>query len=127
MAREFADEEAIIGWQIDNEIYEGGDGCFCPCCRSGFSEYLRGRYGDIDALNRAWNLNLFSQWYDSFEEVPQPRDAWHNPHLRFEYRTLSRTIRMYSSYTSRLKYLKSTSRFPSAPIQCPSAPWTTAT
>ena len=87
MAREFADEEAIIGWQIDNEIYEGGDGCFCPCCRSGFSEYLRGRYGDIDALNRAWNLNLFSQWYDSFEEVPQPRDAWHNPHLRFEYRT----------------------------------------
>ena len=87
MAKEFADEEAIIGWQIDNEIYEWADGCFCPCCKSGFAEYLRNKYHDIDALNNAWNLNLFSQWYDSFEQVPQPRNAWHNPHLVLEYRT----------------------------------------
>lgn len=87
MAREFADEPGVIGWQIDNEIYAWGQGCFCPCCRGEFAHYLEEKYGTIDALNEAWNLNLFSQAYDCFEEVPPPRDAWHNPHLKFEWTT----------------------------------------
>ena len=82
MAQEFADDPAVIGWQIDNEIYAGeGGGCFCPICQKKFREKLRAQYGTIDALNRAWNLNLFSQWYDDFEDIPAPRRAWHNPHL----------------------------------------------
>ena len=86
MAREFADEEAIIGWQIDNEIYTGDNGCFCPDCVAAFHERLRRQYGTIDALNEAWNLNLFSQWYDDFADIPAPRDAWHNPHLIMAWR-----------------------------------------
>ncbi len=82
MAREFADEPGVIGWQIDNEIYAHGMGCFCPNCRGKFAEYLEKKYGTIDALNAAWNLNLFSQAYDCFEEVPAPRDGWQNPHLK---------------------------------------------
>ena len=87
MAKEFADEPAIIGWQIDNEIYAHSGGCFCPDCQSNFREYLHKKFGDIDALNDAWNLNLFSQWYDDFADIPAPRDAWHNPHLRMEWET----------------------------------------
>ena len=86
MAQEFADDPAVIGWQIDNEIY-AGDGCFCPDCQGKFREYLREKFGNIDALNDAWNLNLFSQWYDDFADIPAPRDAWHNPHLRMEWAT----------------------------------------
>ena len=82
MAKEFAEDPAVIGWQIDNEIYAGeGGGCFCPSCQGKFRERLRREYGTIDALNEAWNLNLFSQWYDDFEDIPAPRHAWHNPHL----------------------------------------------
>lgn len=82
MAREFAEDPAVIGWQIDNEIYAGeGGGCYCPSCQGKFRERLRREYGTIDALNEAWNLNLFSQWYDDFEDIPAPRHAWHNPHL----------------------------------------------
>lgn len=85
MAQEFGRDPAIIGWQIDNEIYAFGGGCFCPNCRGRFAEHLRARFGTIDNLNAKWNLNLFSQAYDSFEEVVPPRDAWHNPHLRMEW------------------------------------------
>ena len=86
MAQEFADDPAVIGWQIDNEIYSFGNGCFCPNCQAKFRERLRKKYKTIDSLNQAWNLNLFSQWYDDFSEIPAPRDAWHNPHLIQEWR-----------------------------------------
>ena len=80
MAREFADDPAVIGWQIDNEIY-AWSGCFCPHCAEKFRGYLKEKYGSIENLNEAWNLNLFSQWYDSFEDIPLAHNAWHNPHL----------------------------------------------
>ncbi len=85
MAKEFADDPAVIGWQIDNEIYSGGLGCCCPECHARFQERMRAKFGTIDKLNEAWNLNLFSQWYDDFDEIPVPRDAWHNPHLIMEW------------------------------------------
>lgn len=82
MAQSFADEENVIGWQIDNEIYTFDMGCFCPACVKEFQASLKAQYHDIDKLNEAWNLNLFSQWYDSFEDIPAPMNGWHNPHLR---------------------------------------------
>ncbi len=85
MGEEFGNDPYIIGWQIDNEIY--GDNCFCPECMRRFHEYLHEQYTDIENLNSRWNLNLFSQAYDSFDEIPAPRDAWHNPHLRLEWMT----------------------------------------
>lgn len=87
MAKTFADHPAVVGWQIDNEIYPWDMGCFCPECIQQFQNALRERYGTIDALNRAWNLNLFSQWYDSFDQIPAPRDAWHHPSLKEQWLT----------------------------------------
>ena len=87
MAQEFGGDPGIIGWQIDNEIYAYDTGCFCPHCVKGFRGWLKEKYGTVDALNEAWDLNVFSQWYDSFDDVPAPRDAWHNPHLIQAWRT----------------------------------------
>ena len=81
MAMEFGRDPRVVGWQIDNEIYAGDGGCFCENCLRRFHEWLEARYGTVDALNEAWDLNIFSQWYDSFDDVPAPRDGWHNPHL----------------------------------------------
>lgn len=88
MAKEFKDDPYVVGWQIDNEIY--GQGCFCPNCAGAFREYLHGKFGDIESLNARWNLNLFSQGYDDFSEIPLPRDAWHNPHLIMEWNIFTR-------------------------------------
>lgn len=86
MAQEFGTEPRVIGWQIDNEIAAFDYGCLCDECRKGFASYLRQRYGTPKELNRRWNLNLFSQEYDSFDQVPPPLPhTWHSPHLKYEW------------------------------------------
>ena len=88
MAEEFGSHPNVIGWQIDNEIAAFDYGCFCPQCIAAFQEHLRARYGSIENLNDRWNLNLFSQAYDSFDQIPQPKPhTWHSPHLKFEWAT----------------------------------------
>ena len=87
MAKEFGQDENVIGWQIDNEIYSDGLGCFCPICQKKFADTLRRRFGDIENLNRSWNLSIFSQEYSDFDEIPTPRDAWVNPHHKLAWRT----------------------------------------
>lgn len=86
MGEEFGRDPHVIGWQIDNEIYDWpGATCFCPNCRAKFIEYLREKYGSIENLNRSWNLNLFSQGYDCFEDLPLPFNSWTNPHHKMEW------------------------------------------
>ncbi len=87
MAQEFGADERVVAWQMDNEIYTYDSNCYCEHCRREFAKYLERKYKTVENLNRRWNLNLFSQWYDSFEQVPMPRGyVWHNPHLRYEWR-----------------------------------------
>lgn len=85
MVQAFGKHPNVIGWQIDNEI-AAFDGCWCEHCRRGFAEHLKARYGTVENLNARWNLNLFSQAYDSFLQVPRPLPhTWHSPHLKFEW------------------------------------------
>ena len=85
LAQEFGDDEAIIGWQIDNEIYHWGSGCCCRHCMAAFHSHLAEKYGDADGVNKAWNLNLFSQAYEVIEDIPAPFNGWHNPHITLEW------------------------------------------
>lgn len=85
MAQEFGDNENIIGWQIDNEIYTPGKGCFCAGCQAKFKAHLKEKFGSTKELNKRWNLTLFSQEYNDFDEIPAPRDAWINPHHQQEW------------------------------------------
>ena len=85
MAKEFGQDPNIIGWQLDNEIYIQGKGCYCEYCVAEFHKYLEAKYVTIDNLNAQWNLNLFSQAYDRFDQIPAPALAWHNPHLLQEW------------------------------------------
>ena len=85
MAQEFGRDPAIIGWQIDNEIYTGDTGCVCEYCMGRFRRRLKEQYGSIENLNARWNLNLFSQAYDDFSDIPPAINAWHNPHIKYEW------------------------------------------
>ena len=85
LGREFGKDPAIIGWQLDNEIYTGDSGCVCEYCMDSFHKRLEEQYGTVEELNRQWNLNLFSQAYEAFEDVPAAVSAWHNPHILFEW------------------------------------------
>ncbi len=71
MAREFANDENIIGWQIDNEFVtmKMGTGCNCPDCTEGFREFLRKRYGTVEELNDAWGHVTWSMNFTTFNEI----------------------------------------------------------
>lgn len=80
------DHPAVIGWQIDNELYNYQNGCFCPLCRKKFQNWLQTKYKTIAALNDAWGGERWSQRYDAFEAVIPPRsDTWNHPSLQVEW------------------------------------------
>lgn len=83
MARQFGSDPSVIGWQLDNEVYpKGSRGCCCQTCAAGFRAWLRDRLGSIEVLNEAWDTALWSQTYQSFEQIPVPLEGtWHNPSL----------------------------------------------
>lgn len=69
VAQRFGRHPALVGWQIDNEM---GGTDHSPATRAAFHDYLRQRFGSIDRLNAAWGLELWSQAYDNFAQVPLP-------------------------------------------------------
>lgn len=97
MGREFGNDPYIIGWQLDNEIYSFGIGCVCRHCMDKYHSDLKEKYKTIENLNKQWNLNLFSQAYDRFDQIPAAIHAWHNPHLRYEWH--------HSHYDSDIRFM----------------------
>lgn len=66
MAKAMAGHPALHSWQIDNEMagYDYG-----PETEANFREWLRQRFGTVEALNEAWGLEFWSQAYDAFDSV----------------------------------------------------------
>ncbi len=87
LAGEFDKTSPVIAWQIDNEFWEE---CFCPRCEAAFRVWLKKRYGTIEKLNEEWLTVLWSQEYQSFDQVPLPNPTRvggrHHPSLRAAYR-----------------------------------------
>ena len=86
----FAGNEAIVGWQIDNEVGSGNN-CYCDECRAAFHAYLERTYGSIDALNDAWGRHFWSLTYTTFAEVPLPLEGA-NPQLALAYRRFQSAV-----------------------------------
>ena len=73
MAKRFAENPNVIGWQTDNELGNShGDLCMCDSCRKSFQGWLAKKYGTVEALNAAWGTQFWSQEYNSFDEVYTP-------------------------------------------------------
>ena len=83
LAETFGRDECVIGWQIDNEVHLwAGWGCYCPHCTRAFREGLRMQFRSIEKLNEAWGTNVWSQTYQSFDQIPAPRPhVCHHPSL----------------------------------------------
>ncbi|MCI8810512.1 MAG: beta-galactosidase [Oscillibacter sp.] len=107
MAEHYKNEEAIIAWQIDNELgHEGSDLCFCNNCRREFQLYLAKKFsGDISVLNSAYGTAFWSQEYNRFGEIPIPTASTvaHNPALRLDWeRFRSESISGFADFQVRL-------------------------
>lgn len=91
MARELGNIPGVIAWQLDNEFKCHVKECFCPVCKDLWHQWLRQKYGSIENLNESWGTEIWSQYYSSFEEIPQPTATpfLHNPSLVLNYRRFS--------------------------------------
>ncbi|MFT4414840.1 beta-galactosidase [Fredinandcohnia humi] len=70
MAEHYANNKAVIGWQIDNELRNVD--CYCAECTEGFRKWLQVRYGTLERLNQEWGTCFWSQVYHNWEEVTPP-------------------------------------------------------
>ncbi|MGL5977436.1 MAG: beta-galactosidase [Erysipelotrichaceae bacterium] len=70
----YANETAIVAWQIDNEIgHEGSDYCTCGKCELAFQQYLEAKYHTIGQLNEVWGSIFWGHTYNSFDEIALPK------------------------------------------------------
>lgn len=67
MAERFGRDPDVIGWQIDNEYT---DESYDPAARAAWAEWLKKRFGTLDALNAAWTTQYWSQTYSDWAQVP---------------------------------------------------------
>ncbi len=88
IARHYAKEPNIVGWQIDNEINNENSECFSPSCQKAFRVWLQKKYGSLDELNRRWGTRFWSQWYTDWAQIdlPFPTPSYHNPALMLDFR-----------------------------------------
>ena len=82
MAECFGKNPHVIGWQLDNEYNRV---CYCERCHKLFQQFLKLKFGTLDALNEHWSTAYWSQTYSTWEQIPLPIGP-HNPGLMLEFR-----------------------------------------
>lgn len=106
-AEHYKNEDAIVAWQIDNELgHEDSDICYCPKCRRAFQGFLEQKFeGNIDKLNEIYGTTFWSQEYNGFDEIPLPSKTitTHNPALRLDWeRFRSESIVKFANFQTAL-------------------------
>ncbi len=71
----YGDHPAVSLWHVSNELGCHNALCYCDTSAAAFRTWLRERYDDIDALNRAWGTTFWSQRYSDFDDVRLPSQA----------------------------------------------------
>lgn len=87
MAKHYADNPAVIGWQIDNELEAYF--CFCEHCTEKYRAWLQKKYGTLENLNKAYGTVFWSGEYSAWSQIKPPLGpyphAWLNPAYMLDY------------------------------------------
>lgn len=99
LAKHYGQNPTILGWQIDNELNCAINTFYSESDHQAFRTFLQDKYITLDALNKAWGTNFWSQTYTDWGQVhlkrPNVRDS-QNPHMALdEKRFISRSCIRY--------------------------------
>lgn len=72
LARRYAQHPAVVLWHVHNEYGAPVGEDFSPQSVAAFREWLRARYGTLDALNAAWGTAFWGQGVGAWEHVSAP-------------------------------------------------------
>jgi len=93
LAKHYANDKRIWGWQLDNEPSHYGQVDHSPAARVSFQKWLKNKYKSIDSLNKTWGNAFWSVRYNTFEQIrtPNPKEliAQPNPHAVLDFRRFS--------------------------------------
>ncbi|MXN90846.1 beta-galactosidase [Flavobacterium sp. Sd200] len=73
LAKHYGKDNRIMGWQLDNEPASNVD--YGTDAQNRFRVWLKDKYKNIDALNKAWGTNFWSVTYSSFDQINLPQHA----------------------------------------------------
>ncbi|MFJ8579627.1 beta-galactosidase [Micromonospora sp. NPDC093277] len=89
VAARYAANPSIVAWHVGNEY---GGACYCELCAAGFRDWLRRRYGSLEALNTAWYTTFWSHTFTDWDQIEPPSaltEHWRGPdHTAFQGITL---------------------------------------
>lgn len=70
MAEHYKNNQAVIGYQIDNELEPNQ--CCCENCADAFKKYLKNKYKTLESINEAYGNVVWSGEYSSWDQVKMP-------------------------------------------------------
>ncbi len=69
LAERYGSNPHVKCWHISNEY--GGE-CYCENCAKAFRVWLQKKYGTIEELNKAWNMEFWGHTIYDWEEIVLP-------------------------------------------------------
>lgn len=69
LAERYAHNPHVTCWHISNEY--GGE-CYCENCEKAFRVWLKKKYGTIEAVNKAWNMEFWGHSVYDWDEIVLP-------------------------------------------------------
>jgi beta-galactosidase len=68
LAERYKDHPGMMGYDVQNECNFGERACYCTDTIASYQVWLKNKYGDLQALKRAWHKYS----YTSFDEIRYP-------------------------------------------------------
>jgi beta-galactosidase len=93
IAKHYANDKRIWGWQLDNEPSHYGQYDYSPAAQESFRRWVKNKYQSIDTLNKVWGTAFWSIRYSSFDQIRIPNGkeliAQASPHAVLDFRRFS--------------------------------------
>jgi len=93
IAKHYANDKRIWGWQLDNEPSHYGQYDYSPAAQTRYQQWLKNKYKSIDTLNKTWGTAFWSIRYSDFSQIRCPNGkeliAQPNPHAVLDFKRFS--------------------------------------